>query len=203
MERIKIDDPYKPNRETINHIVKVIDDGGIVAFPSDTVFGLMAKVGIAEIAHVNTIKNRQSNKNYALILNNIKNSLKLFDLDKITYNFINQHTPGLFTFIVKPGKILNNNIHLLLSDEGKIGIRVPESDLMRQVASKFLLFATSANLSGQPSVYTVSELKKQIDINLIDLVVDYNLNSRTLASTVIDISGDKPTILRQGSGILN
>jgi tRNA threonylcarbamoyl adenosine modification protein (Sua5/YciO/YrdC/YwlC family) len=202
MQQIKIDG-NRISKETIEQIQSVIQAGGLVVFPSDTVLGVMAKLDEDSIRKVDELKKRTAGKSYAVIFDTLESVLKLMKLPKDQQKVLRDNTPGLFTFVLRPEAIYNDDLKLALSKEGTIGIRVPESGLMRLIASKCLYFATSANLSGMPPVYTVSELEGQLDISKIDLIVEAKSSDRNLASTVVDLTGSEPKILRQGSGEFN
>lgn len=187
-----------------SEVIGVIKDGGIVAFPSDTVYGLMARVSPESIQIIDRLKGRLAGKNYALMLDSLESLEKLMAITPDNLQIIKKNSPGYFTFVVRPEKLFDETLKILISKEGTVGIRIPSSEFMREVASKELILATSANKSGQPAVYSYNELRKQLGSNVdkIDLILDCDISEKNLASTVIALAVSPPTILRQGSGQL-
>jgi L-threonylcarbamoyladenylate synthase len=189
----------------------VLSLNGLVVFPSDTVLGIFAKVSKEGIDKVDKFKNRPKDKNYSLISSDLQNLKKLIDLPPKNFEIIGKNVPGLFTFVVKPTKLHSTDIEILLSSEGKLGFRIPTSNLMLEVARRcpFPVLATSANLSSQPSVHSFSDLEDQFrsgnllnHLNLIDLLLDLDSPYNLQSSTVVDLTTNPPTILRKGSGKL-
>lgn len=206
-EVIKISDFTSPKADVaLRSVVETLSGNGLVVFPSDTVLGMMTRVSKEGVAKVNKFKKRATNKNYSLIFSSLVQLNQCLIISARNLEIIKKNTPGLFTFVVKPEKILNHEIKLLLSKEGKLGFRIPTSDLMLEIAKKcpFPILATSANLSGQPSVYSLEELRTQAgdSINNIDLIITSDTNPTNKASTVVDLSKSTPEILRKGSGHL-
>lgn len=178
----------------------------MVILESDTVLGIMARISQEAIRKVDFFKNREIGKNYSLICSDLNRLKSLVHINNKQLNVITKNVPGLFTFIVQPGGVFCKELELIISSEGKLGFRIPISRLMLEIAAecKFPVFATSANLSGQPSVYTLEKLKAQVGKKLkeVNLIIQPYAKSRIAASTVVDLSGRVPKILREGSGKL-
>jgi tRNA A37 threonylcarbamoyladenosine synthetase subunit TsaC/SUA5/YrdC len=126
-------------------------------------------------------------------------------LNNHNIRFIKDRTPDYFTFIIKPKQLLDPQIKLVESTDGTIGIRIPKSDLMCEVAKSYGPYiATSANLSGENSVHMVKELEAQMGENLqkAKLIIDGDCSSSRESSTVLDLTHEPAIVIRQGSGVL-
>lgn len=192
-------------------IINVLSNDGLVVFPSDTVLGVFAKISTGAISKLDKFKNRPNNKNYSLIVSDLTQLHQKVELSAKNIDVIKKNVPGFFTFVVKPKKIIDQKLNLILSPEHKLGFRIPTSNLMLEVASRssFSILATSANLSGQPSVYSWNNLEDQFTsndlldhLNLLDLVINFDIPGKCLSSTVVDLTTTPPAILREGSGKL-
>ncbi len=204
MQNIQL--PANNSKKVIEQASVILGRDGLVVLPSDTVLGLLAKVSKAGIAKLDKFKKRRSGKNYSLIFSDTDHLQEYLDISEDNMKIVTKNSPGLFTFVVKPIKIINKDIDLILGSDHQVGFRIPTSELMRKLAIKcnFPIVATSANLSGKPSVYNHIELIDQVwdKINDIDLIIESDTSAHRQASTVIDLTGPSPTILREGSGKL-
>lgn len=206
MNKTIIADLTNPSLSHLQEVAEVLGVDGLVVFPSDTVLGLMAKIGTKTIGKVDSFKLRTNEKNYSLICSDIIQLKQYVRLENQVLDQIKTNLEGLFTFVVEPKEVLRPEISLILSGTGKLGFRIPKSQFMRRLAKlcPYPLLATSANISGQPSVYTLDELREQnAKINHIDLIVQSKLANfkKNPASTVVDLSNNSE-ILRQGNSTI-
>lgn len=190
----------------IDKCQSVLADNGLIVFQSDTVLGIMARISKDAIRKVNRFKNRRMGKNYSLICSDLSHLKSLVSISNKQLDIIAKNVPGLFTFIIRPKEVFSKELRLIISSEGNLGFRVPTSKLMLKIAadSEFPVLATSANLSGQASVYTLEDLETQVGENIkeIDLVIQSSTKLKIVASTVVDLAGPVVKILRKGSGKL-
>jgi Sua5/YciO/YrdC/YwlC family protein/conserved hypothetical nucleotide-binding protein len=195
MKIIKLDD-----KNVIEKTIEVLRQGGLVIFPSDTVYGLLVD-GKNEQAVKKLIafKNRPPGKPISVFTD----WDFIADLVVITPSqekMLKNILPGPFTVILKSkGKVC-----LVLESEKKtLGIRIPDYQPINQLIKKINkpVTATSANLSGKSPHYSIESLLKQLPRskkNLIDLIVDGGKLPRNKPSTVIDLVGENIKIVRQG-----
>jgi len=198
MEIIKIN-PQDPDKETIKHAINVLEDGGTVVYPTDTVYGLGANI-LSEkaIKNVYSIKKRTYDKPVSVCVSRIEDITEYACLDKKGEEIVNKILPGPFTIILnKKGSVCS----LLTAGGDKIGIRIPDSIVCRELTKKFPITSTSANLSGKKVPHSIEEVIEQLD-DLVDLILDAGKSSGT-PSTVIDLTSDPPKILRKSSLSLN
>jgi L-threonylcarbamoyladenylate synthase len=182
--------------KAIAQAVEIIQGGGVVAFPTDTVYGIGVSAFHQEaINKIFQVKERSQLKAIPILLADIE------DLEQIsskitpgTTEVINHFWPGALTIVVEKSPKLPNNI----SPEGTIGARIPDHNLTRELIRRAgPLATTSANLSGSPSALNAIEVLEQLK-GRIDLVLDGGPSPGGQASTVVDLISDEPRILREG-----
>jgi L-threonylcarbamoyladenylate synthase len=182
--------------EAIALAVEVLEGGGTVAFPTDTVYGLAARIDTYEtIEKLFAIKERPQDRAIAALLGRVE------DLERVTQKpnlealrLAARFWPGPLTLVVPkhPG------IPEIISPRPTIGVRIPDHPVaLALLQATGPLAVTSANLSGQNNTVTAREVLAQLD-GRIDLILDGGTTPRGLPSTVLDMTGETPVILRQG-----
>lgn len=193
-------------KEIIRHTVKVLKKGGLVVFPSDTVYGLLVdatnKYSVEKLIE---FKERPAGKAISIFVSDMKMLKKIVKINKTKTNLLNNILPGPFTvvldYIPKYSKFkLSKN---LMSEKNTIGLRLPFYPLINLLVSsiKKPVTATSANLSGGNPAYSISALLRRISKkkkDMIDLVVDGGKLPRNKPSTVVDLTSEKIKQLRIG-----
>jgi L-threonylcarbamoyladenylate synthase len=184
------------DHNSLREAFKLIKNGSLVAFPTDTVYGLGADVFNANsIGELYTVKGREGTKAIAVLLGNLS------DLQQITaeMNYIAQRLaekfwPGALTLVVSSHPNLPENISPLPT----VGVRMPNHpialDLLKQTGP---LATTSANLSGHASPKTAQEVFIQLK-GRIPLILDGGRTPGGTPSTVVDCTVSEPVILREG-----
>lgn len=180
----------------IQHAVDVFNRNGMVAFPTDTVYGLAAPaVNSNSIERLYTVKGRNHSKAIALLLSN----LEQIDLvaKKVTGSVMRLAKlfwPGPLTMVVNRSSSLPDN----LSPETTIGIRIPDHPFALSLIEEMgPLAVTSANISGQLPPCTADEVFQQLK-NKIHLIIDGGKTPGGIPSTVIDCSTEELKLLRKG-----
>ncbi len=190
------------NKSLLNKILK---DGGVIAFVTDTVWGLGclpdSKKGVDKIYE---IKGRDRTKPLILMSNEISNLTPYVkEIPNTAQDLILKHFPGALTLVLEKSEKTQNYI---TSEKSTVGIRVPNNAFFKQLCSIIdgnVLATTSANLSEHPSSKTYEEAKNSIG-NLVDIVFeDYGYHCKGKESTVVLITADSYKILRQGDVTLN
>lgn len=171
----------------INKAAEVLKKGGIVIFPTDTVYGIGCKINNpAGEARIRKIKN--SHQKFPVLINNIKDLHKLAKVTNTEQNLINRYWPGPLTilFETKLGR-------------EKIGIRMPKQQEISELISKvgMPLFATSANFHGQPTPKSIEDLD-QAFTKLADFVLPGECEEK-MESTIIDATVVPHKIIRYGA----
>ncbi len=182
--------------DVFNQAAAVIKGGGVVAFPTDTVYGIgVSAFNKNAIEKIYNVKGRSDFKAIPILVGD------LGDLDQITPPLppnikliIDRFWPGALTLVLPSLPNLPDN----LSPSATIGLRLPDHDQVRDLIRKSgPLAATSANLSGEASALTADEVLQQL-AGKIDLILDGGPVPGDQASTVLDCSGEDLKILRDG-----
>jgi L-threonylcarbamoyladenylate synthase len=179
----------------INQIVKSYQNGQIIAFPTDTVYGIGCDpFNEYAISKIYKLKKRNGEKKFP-ILGYSKDELKRMvefnsDAEKISEKF----WPGQVTLLLPIRKEITNKIQ----SNGKLAVRVPSNKCIMSILKKCkLIVGTSANISGEESILDSNEIK--IKLPEIDILVDGGKIISSGESTIIDFIGDELRIIREGS----
>ena len=179
----------------MNEICDVIQKGGIVAFPTETVYG----VGIhfddeQALERLMEAKNRDYSKAITLMVADKKDISQYAYISPQAQKMIDQFMPGMITLIFKKKESVRDS---MTNGKTTIGIRIPDSEFVLSLLKKVgPMLVTSANLSQHSNTTSTQEVLNQLD-GRIDLVVD-GKTSDNIASTVVDVSQDEIKILRAG-----
>lgn len=184
--------------ETIDTALSILKKGGIIAFPTETFYGLGAKYDIdSALKRLYEIKKRPQEKAMPLIVGTIKQITLLTDsiTDKAKY-LMDRYWPGPLTILFKARPGLSE---YLVANE-KVAARVPgESFALRLALScNFPLTATSANISGMPPADSASMVFDYFK-NTVDLIIDGGKTKGGLPSTIVDVTEESIKILRHGT----
>ena len=201
-------DGANPDKKIIAEAAAVIDAGGLVAFPTETVYGIACKVGKVSFARLDEVKGRGEGKRYTLHVGN-KNTIKKYvpKIDLRTSKMIENCLPGPLTIVfevsdgdVKKQKKKIGEAAEFLYQDNTIGIRCPDNEISKALlnAAKSSVVAPSANISGAEPAVDAAEVLKQLD-GKIDLVLDGGKCELKQSSTVVRIGKGGWEILREGA----
>lgn len=178
---------------------EIIRGGGLVILPTETFYGLAADPFIEEtVRRVFRIKQRDERKPLPLIASDMATVEKLVDcMSPMVRKMVDRFWPGSLTILLKPCRPVSP---LLMSSEGKIGIRIPPPCPARTVAAHAggWITATSANLSGDPDPNDVSLIARDV-LEAVDLVVDLGPTQGGKPSTVLELLNSDLRVLREGA----
>jgi len=192
-------DPENPSAEVINLAATVLLDGGIIVFPTETVYGLGAladsKFGPHEMFEV---KVRPADQAIPLLVET-EDALDTWgaDVPDYAHALAKKYWPGALTIVVKASEKVPRDFR---APDGTIGLRSPNHEVVRELlqAAGGPLFATSANTHGNDAPGSFDELEKRI-INAADLVLDGGETEHQMASTVVLCTGPEPEVVREGA----
>jgi len=184
------------NPQSLPKAMEILQAGGLIAFPTDTVYGIGALYNNEDaIEKIYQVKVRSKIKAIPILISDT-NQLTLITsiISPNTHRIINEFWPGPLTLILP----IQPNLPGILSDGVTIGIRVPDHDLVRElIRVTGPLAVTSANLSGKSSALTADDVMNQLE-DKIDLILDGGRVPGGKASTVLNCIDDKMKILREG-----
>jgi L-threonylcarbamoyladenylate synthase len=175
----------------------ILKKGGVIAFPTDTVYGIGADIFSGEaVERIYEIKKRSRHLPFPLLLNSISQLSTITDkIPELTYLLAANFWPGGLTLILPKANALPD----YLSNKPTIAVRIPRHyiplSLIQYVGNP--ITGTSANISGKQSALTADEVQRQLG-DAIDYIIDGGECSGSNESTIIDLSGVSPVIVRQG-----
>lgn len=191
----------KNAEEIVKKTIEVLKNGGLVVFPSDTVYGLLVDAKNQKaVEKLIKFKNRPPGKPISVFVPNLEMMEKYVSVDKRKKRLLKELLPGPFTVILESKHKVES---LLESEKGTLGVRIPDYPLITKLVGVFAapVTATSANLSGRSPHYSVESLINELGKDkkeLIDLVIDAGKLPRNKPSTIIDLTEPKVRILRKG-----
>jgi tRNA threonylcarbamoyl adenosine modification protein (Sua5/YciO/YrdC/YwlC family) len=196
--------PENPNENAIKKVVEVLKNGGLIIYPTDTVYGLGCDItntkGLERIAKLKGVKLEKANFSFICHdLSHISDYTKQFDT--ATFKLLKRSLPGAYTFILNG----NNNLPKEFKKKTTVGIRVPANrialEIVRQLGNPIV--STSIHDEDEILEYaTDPELIYEKWQNKVDLVIDGGYGDN-VASTIIDVTGIEPVVIRVGKGSLD
>ena len=192
-----------PNPREITKVVKTLRNGGLVIYPTDTVYGLGCDItnnsALEKIAQIKGVKLEKANFSFICHdLSNLSDYVK--QIDTSTFKILKRCFPGPYTFIL-PG---NNNLPTVFKKKKTVGIRVPDNNICRAIVEELGNPIVSTSIRDEDEVieYTTDpELIQEKWDNLVDIVIDGGYGDN-IPSTVIDLTTDQPEVVREGKGSL-
>ncbi len=185
--------------ETIRRAIAILEKGGVVAFPTDTVYGLAAAANNpAAIRRVFAIKERPLTQALPLVVASIEQAEQAAShIPALAYCLMRNFWPGALTLVLKKAAWVPD---VLTAGSDTVAVRLP-NDPIAQVLINGVgvpLVGTSANVHGRPSPTTAAQVQAQLDDKL-DMLIDGGPTTVGVESTIIDMTARPPRILRQGA----
>ena len=193
-----------PNPTEINKVVDVLKKGGLVIYPTDTVYGLGCDItntkAVEKIARIKGIK--LENANFSFICNDLSHlSDYVKQINTPTYKLLKRALPGPYTFILPGSKSLPK----VFKKKKTVGIRVPDNTIARAIVEALGNPIISTSIYDEDDVleYTTDpELIFEKWQHLVDGVIDGGFGDN-YASTIIDLTAQEPVVIREGKGSLD
>jgi L-threonylcarbamoyladenylate synthase len=193
--------PDEPEPHLVGQVVETLRRGAVVALPTDTFYGLAVDpVNLRAVEHIYELKSRARHKPLSLLIADVAQAYELArSINGMFDRLAERFWPGPLTIIVKAGSKLPLRV---TANTGNVALRVPEAQICRAVVSALGLpiTATSANLSGLPECSYAGCVREQFG-EKIPLIVDGGPTARSMATTIVDLSGGANSwmILREGA----
>jgi tRNA threonylcarbamoyl adenosine modification protein (Sua5/YciO/YrdC/YwlC family) len=193
--------PDEPEPDLISQVATRLHAGQVVALPTDTFYGLAVDpVNLRAVDRIYELKSRARHKPLSLLVHDVAQAYDLArGLDSAFDRLAERFWPGPLTLVVKAGSKLPLRV---TANTGNVALRVPEAAIPRAIVASLGLpiTATSANLSGMPECTYANGVREQLG-DKIPLIVDGGPTARTVATTIVDLSGGGNSwmILREGA----
>ncbi|WP_374163434.1 L-threonylcarbamoyladenylate synthase [Arcticibacter sp. MXS-1] len=194
--------PENPNEKAIQQVVDVLRNGGLVIYPTDTIYGLGCDItnqkAIEKICQIRGIKPEKANFSFICHdLSHISEYVK--PIDTSVFRLLKKALPGPYTFIFEA----TNKVPKLLSSNKKtVGIRVPDNDIAREIVRQLDNPIVSTSIRDEDEILEYStdpELIHEKFKDLVDIVIDGGYGGN-IASTVVDCTTGEFNVVRQGKG---
>ncbi|MCD1116909.1 L-threonylcarbamoyladenylate synthase [Chryseobacterium turcicum] len=193
--------PDNPQENLINEVIKTLNNGGLIIYPSDTIYALGCNIfDIKAMEKLAQIKKQKLEKSKFSIICNDLSHLSDFTrpIDTSVFRFLKSHLPGPYTFILEA----NKSLPLAYKGHKTIGIRVPDHSIPQLIVEKLGHPIASTSIRDDDEILEYStdpELIAEKYDHLVDIVIDSGYGDN-IASTIVDLTSGEPEIIRQGKG---
>lgn len=191
-----------PNPKEIDKVVNILRDGGLIIYPTDTVYAMgcdalnvRAVEKVCKMKGINPAKN-----NLSIICYDLSNISEYAKVDNTTFKLMKKNLPGAFTFILNTTSTLPR----IYKDRKSVGIRVPDNNIVREIVNALGNPILTTSLKDDDDIteyFTDPELIYEKYNKSVDLVIDGGYGGLS-ASTIVDCTTDEPSVLRHGKGEL-
>lgn len=192
--------PDNPQPRTIRQVVDLLRDGGLIAYPTDSSYALGCQLGNAEgLARMKALRNLDDKHHFTLVCHDFAQLSQFVRVGNTAFRLMKASTPGGYTFILPATKEVPRR--LMHPKQKTVGVRIPDNAVVQALVSELgePLMSTTLLLPGDEQPISAGwEVKERLD-DQVDAVVDAG-DCGSEPTTVIDLSGSIPEILRRGSG---
>ncbi|HOZ84424.1 MAG TPA: L-threonylcarbamoyladenylate synthase [Niabella sp.] len=195
--------PKDPQERLIKTVAEVLSSGGIIIYPTDTIYGLGCDIfqnkAIAQVCRIKEIDPKKAQLSFVCAdLSNLSDYAK--QIPNTTFRVLKEHLPGPYTFILPASKQVPK---ILQSKKDTIGLRVPDNKIVMAIIKSLGHPILSASLPGEfVEDYTDPELIYEKYKNLVSLVIDGGIGG-TVPSTIVDCTTPEMNVIRHGAGEWN
>ncbi len=193
-------DPVHPQPRLVERAARVLEDGGLIAYPTDTYYGIGCDLFSRKaIDRLYGVKGRERKKPLAFLCPDLSDVSKYAQVSNFGYRIMRQLTPGPFTFVLEATKLVPE---MMQSKQRQVGIRVPQAPLMLAIAARLgrpIVTTSATNLDGDV-LTDAADIKEALGARL-DLILDGGVQPNE-PSTIVSLIGDQIEILRQGKGLI-
>lgn len=194
--------PENPNLKEIDKVVKVLQDGGLVIYPTDTIYAIGCDAlnvrAVEKICQIKGVNPQKSN--LSIICNDLSNISEYAKVDNATFKLMKKNLPGPFTFILPT----SNELPKIYKNKKEVGIRIPDNNIIRELVKELNNPIMTMSIHDEDDIIEYStdpELIHEKYEHLVDIVIDGGFGS-TEPSTIINCTSGEFEIIRQGKGNL-
>jgi len=190
-----------PQPRHVQRVVEVLSNGGVIAYPTDTYYGLGCDLGSKKgIEKLYQLKGRDRKKPLSFLCPDLSDVAKYAHVSNFAYRTMKSLTPGAFTFVLEATRLVPE---VMTTKQKQVGIRVPDSELARALAAALgrpIVTTSATNDEGEPLI-DARDIKDVLGHGL-DLILDGGVRLME-PSTVVSLIDDQLEVLRQGKGQLD
>lgn len=190
--------PVTPQQRYINKAVEVLRNGGVIIYPTDTVYGIGCDIfNKTAVERIYDIKNETGTKLYSFICSDLKDIAQYAKVSDYAYKSMRKLLPGPYTFVLPAVKKAPKHIW---TKRKTVGIRIPDNAIALELAKEMgnPIISTSVTTRKGEVIYEPSEIQAVFNIH-VDLMLSVGALSGQ-PSSIIDLSGDEPEVVREGAG---
>jgi len=192
--------PVDPQRRSITQVADVVRDGGLIAYPTDSCFALGCQLGNGKgLDRIREIRNLDDRHHFTLVCADFAQLGQFVHVSNAVFRLVKASTPGQYTFILPATKEVPRR--LLHPKKKTVGVRIPEHVVTQALLAELgePLLSSTLLLPDQDEPLTQGwDIKERLD-HVLDAVIDSG-ECGTEPTTVVDLSGDEPEIVRVGAG---
>ncbi len=195
--------PQDPQPRQIKTVVEHLERGGIIIYPTDTIYGLGCDIlqhkAVERICRIKNVDPKKAQLSFICSdLSHLSDYAK--QLPTATYRLLKEYLPGPYTFILPASKMVPK---ILQSKKDTIGLRIPANNIAQAIINQLGRPILSASLPGEMvEDYTDPEIMHENFMREVDIVVDGGIGG-TVPSTIVDCTGNEPIVIREGLGEWN
>lgn len=193
--------PDNPQKRYLNKAVEVLKNGGVIIYPTDTIYGLGCDIFNREaVERIYMIKNETDTKLFSFLCPDLKDISKYAKVSDYAYKSMKKLIPGPYTFVLPAAREVPKK---LWTKRKTVGIRVPDNEIARLLTEELgnPIISTSATTRKGEVLFDPLEIRRVFNIS-VDLMLSMGaLNG--VPSSIVDLSGDEAEIIREGSGDLS
>jgi len=192
--------PVDPQRRAIGQVVELVRSGGLIAYPTDSCFALGCQLGNREgLDRIREIRKLDDGHHFTLVCRDFAQLGQFVHVSNAMYRLVKSSTPGSYTFILPATKEVPKR--LMHPKKKTVGVRIPEhtvAQALLQALGEPILSSTLLLPDHEEPLTQGWEIKERLD-NAVDAVLDSG-DCGTEPTTVVDLSGDVPEVVRRGAG---
>lgn len=190
--------PTTPQQRYINKAIEVLKDGGVIIYPTDTIYGIGCDIfNKKAVERIYDIKQEAGTKLFSFICHDLKDISKYAKVSDYAYKAMKKLLPGPYTFVLPAAKEVPKR---LWTKRNTVGIRIPANPISRTLTEELgnPIISTSVTSRKGEVLYDPSEIKLIFNMQ-VDLMLSFGpLNGKP--SSIVDLSGESPEIIREGAG---
>ena len=192
--------PDNPQQRLIRQVVDCLKNGGIIIYPTDTIYGLGCDINqhkaVEKICQIKNVQPQKANLSFICYdLSDLSHYAK--QLNTSVYRSLKQHLPGPYTFILEASRQVPK---ILKTKKDTVGIRIPDNNIARSIVRELGNPILSASLPGEfVEEYTDPEIIHEKFEHLVDIVIDGGIGG-IIPSTIIDFTSESAELIREGAG---